>query len=140
MKKESNRIKKKSILITVIIQSVLLFGLFFAHVFDSRVDFLYDTDARLLRVALDRVDHGAEEDVCDDEKQGRAGDFEDVRRVAVCGGRVEAPVAVEGDVEEVVSVEDGQFVEFFYFAFAWFFDARDVDYEEVSSGAPRRFS
>ena len=29
---------------------------------------------------------------------------------AVCGGCVEAPVAVEGDVEEVVSVEDGDFL------------------------------
>ena len=30
MKKESNRIEIKSILITVVIQSVLIFGLFFA--------------------------------------------------------------------------------------------------------------
>ena len=30
MKKESNRIEKKSILITVLIQAVLIFGLFFA--------------------------------------------------------------------------------------------------------------
>ena len=30
MKKESNRIEKKSILITVVIQAVLIFGLFFA--------------------------------------------------------------------------------------------------------------
>ena len=62
-----------------------------------------------MRVALDRVDHGAEEDVGDDEEERCGDDFEDVGDGAVCGGCVEAPVAVEGDVEEVVSVEDGDF-------------------------------